>query len=617
MRLVRIVRALILTFGWRGLSRRSWHEFRVWLDLYRATPKYHAQHRRQNGALVYGPGDELVGLAAERIDEALARGRRVVDGSYEAYGFSWRRLPTTPIEWRSHSITGYTFPTEPWWRIDPLPTGADIKDVWEAGRFGWAYDLVRCYAVTKDTIYSEAFHSQLSAWVTANPPYSGVQWVCGQEVAIRSLAILHAMDGLPLPARSEESAYERMVDVLGWSGERIASAIGYGLSQRNNHGISEAAGLIHIGLRLQDLHPEAGTWVRLGLRYLVEQIGDQFSRDGWYAQHSFTYMRMALEQGLLAQRVLECHGLSLPVGTLDLLVGSFQLLVRVVDEQTGYVPNHGANDGGRVAPLSTADYRDFRPIITLAAMILRLALPSDIDPDPEVVGWLRGAAPRSGQPRGDGVWSGASGWSAARARDTAVFLWAGAYRHRPSHLDALHLDVRFCHSEAIIDPGTFAYNAPAPWRNSLTSAAVHNGPILDGAEPGERGPRFLWYSWPLARLRRADYRDGRILIVAEVPGRIRREIEVLPGHVRVLDSALDSSAASMQVTWLINPHLPKVDLVVEGGHPERIAACEGDVTGWFSPTYGLRLRATAIRVRAMRNDGAFGVTTVIKCAPQE
>jgi hypothetical protein len=615
MRLVRIVRALILTFGWRGLTRRSWHEIRIRLGLYRATPKYHVPFRTSDGARIYAPGDELAGLLAGRIGEVLARGRKVVDGWYEAYGFSWRRLPETPIQWRMHPDTGYLFPNGRWWKIDPLSAAADIKDVWEPGRFGWVYDLIRAYAATKDAIYSEAFHSHLSAWMTANPPYSGVHWACGQEVAIRSLAILHAMDALPLPAQSGRSAHARMLDVLGWSGERIASAIGYGLSQRNNHGISEAAGLIHIGLRLRDLHPEAGAWLRLGQRYLVEQIGDQFSRDGWYAQHSFTYMRVALEQGLLAQRALGHHGMSLPAATLDLLASSLQLLVRVVDGKTGHVPNHGANDGGRVAPLSTAEYRDFRPIITQAAMILDLPLPSDIDPDPEVVGWTRGAAPRLGQPREDGVWVGASGWGAARIGDTAVFLWAGAYRHRPSHLDALHLDVSFHHSEAIVDPGTFAYNAPAPWKNALTSAAVHNGPILDGVEPGERGPRFLWYSWPLARLLRADYRDGHARVLAEVPGRVRREIEVLSGQVRVVDSVLDSSAASMQVTWLIGLHMPTADVVVEDGCAERIAAGEGHVTGWFSPTYGLRLRSTAIRIRALRTGSALGLTTVIRYTP--
>jgi hypothetical protein len=550
-------------------------------------------------------------MPAHNLHRIAERGGKVVAGYYEAYGFDWRRLPDTAMEWRTHPVSGYEFQPRSWWTIEHLPRDADIKDVWEPGRFAWVYDLVRRWAAIRDPACAEAFHTRLMSWLEANQPYRGVQWSCGQETAIRALAILHAMDSLP-PATSQPAASrDRILAVLGMSGERIADAIGYGLSQRNNHGISEAAGLIHIGLRLANRHPEATRWVRTGCRLIEEQIQDQFYADGWYAQHSFTYMRVALEQAILAQRALCAVQLTLSSTSLERLGASYRLLLCVVNCANGHVPNHGANDGARIVPYSTAEYRDFRPTLTLAALVLGLPLPADITPDAEVVAWLGSGVPAIGPPRADGVWSGESGWAAIRLGSTQVFLWAGRYRHRPSHLDALHVDVSFGHEAAVVDPGTFAYNAPPPWRNALSGARVHNGPVLDGAEPGRRGPRFLWYSWPSARIRNATLCGDRAQVLAELDGRVLRAVEVRADGVSVRDSVLDPAVSTMQVSWLLDPCSRNVQLAVEGAEVERTVAAEGDILGWFSPTYGLRQRSRAVTARARRSGETLEIVTSI------
>jgi len=474
---------------------------------------------------------------------------------------------------------------------------------------------VRAYAISGDDIFAAAFHDRLRVWLDANPPFRGVQWACGQETAIRALAVLHAEDSLPALHGDEHAAALRIFALLASSGERIADAIGYGLSQRNNHGISEAAGLVHIGLRLGAAHPEASRWVRIGIRLLDEQIGDQFGADGWYAQHSFTYMRVALEQALHAQRTLEVHGLSLCAASLTAIDRAITLLLSIVNDDSGVAPNHGANDGGRAAPLSTAPYRDFRPLLTLAALVRKRALPRSLDPDAEVVTWLGVQPPPAGPARADGVESGSSGWAVARVAGNAVFVRAGRYTHRPSHLDQLHIDVRLNGHEVVTDPGTFAYNASPPWKNGLATARVHNGPVLDGREPAERGPGFLWRSWPEARLLGCEYKNGTARLVAEVPGRVRRQIDVSSSAVVIVDCVLDSSVQTMQVLWLLHPETR--GHVVHAFGAETVVAREGDVTAWFSPTYGMRVASTAIRLRRqVRTDGPTA-QTIIRLAANE
>jgi hypothetical protein len=547
-----------------------------------------------NTGAPYAPRGDWTRLPVECRVVALAAAQRVLGGEYLAFGDRWLLLPTTPFGWRTHPSTAHEFDQGPWWRIRHLTHGVDIKEVWEPSRFTWVYDLIRGHALTGDEQHGTVFHAMLASWMEANPPFRGVNWSCGQETAIRLLAILHAEAALPAPAAAGD-ARRRVDEVVAWSGERIYDAIGYGLSQRNNHGISESAGLLHAGARLLGAHADATRWLRRGRVLLEEQLRDQFSVDGWYAQHSFTYMRLALEHTLLAQRVLRSRGESLSVESLALLRAAFELLLLIVDGETGVVPNHGANDGGRAIAYSSAPYRDFRPLLTLAATTLDLPLPSDVSPDPEVEAWL-GERPRIARPRGDIAASGASGWVVARISDVSVFAYAGQYRHRPSHMDQLHLDVRFGSQEVITDPGTFAYNASDPWRNGLAGAGVHNAPVLDNREPARRGPRFLWYEWPCARVVHATCERTEAIIALEVPNCLRREVRVTPARVRVMDRVLASWPAVAQVTWLLHPDVRSPACVTSTG-ATAIGAREADVTAWFSPAYGRRIRSTAVRVR--------------------
>ena len=171
----------------------------------------------------------------------------------------------------------------------------------------------------------------------------------------------------------------RLVDLFGWSGERVADAIEYAISQRNNHGISEAVGLAALGARLSGAHPDAERWQRDGARWLDALVLDQFAEDGWYVQHSLTYLRMALDQCVVGERVLRQvrgHGLS------DAAVLAFARVLHCSSSCTirlsGDVPNHGANDGSLVLPISTGGYRDFRPAITAAAATFAVPLPREL-----------------------------------------------------------------------------------------------------------------------------------------------------------------------------------------------------------------------------------------------
>lgn len=582
------------TFGVRGAVLRVLHEGRRGLGWFRAAPRHVLPTGDTDLGHVFRVSpDEL--RSATDPEAGLARAERVLAGSYQVYRWDWRPLPPGEAGWLEHPLTGSRAVDDvAWWRVAHLdPAFGDIKDLWEPARFAWAYDLVRGYVLTGDDRFAAAFHRRLEDFEASSPPFRGPHWACGQEVAIRAVALLYCEANLAGAASSSPEALARVWRLLAASGERVRDAIGYALSQRNNHAISEAVGLILLGSRLRGAHPEAAEWFGTGHRLLERLIREQFATDGWYIQHSFTYLRLALDQCILAERTLRAAGMALSPCAVARLGAAVDLLLAVMEPASGIVPNHGPNDGAFVHPITLAEYRDFRPVVTAASAMWRLPLPADIAADREVLAWLAVEAPAVAPARGDWLRSGRSGWVAARAGETAVFLRAGGYTSRPGHLDPLQLDVRVDGQEIVVDAGTYAYNAPAPWNNGLAGASVHNGPVVDGEEPGLRGPRFLWYRWPTARLISTSAAGGGWDLVAEVPGKARRIVRVRNRRVTVEDTVLAAGAQSAAVNWLLHPEADSTTVECDAGQLEY--AGEDSLSGWFSPSYGLRVPSRFVR----------------------
>ena len=605
-------RTLARTFGARGFVLRSAHELRRATSTFRAVPRHEVTLSPQRALHPFAIDRDALVASVDR-DAAIARAERVVAGEFMAFGSVWRALPSSANGWHGAGADAVFPPDALWWKVSHAAAhGTDVKDVWEAARFAWVYDLVRAFVITRDDRYAAAFHRYFREWLESSPPFRGVHWNCGQETAIRAVALLYAEANLASAPSSDHEALGSLASVLAASGERIADAVGQAISQRNNHAISEAMGMLVLGIRFRGSHPEAVSWAREGQRLLERTILEQFAEDGWYIQHSLTYMRLALDQCLIAQRMLRSSHSSLSQGAIDRLRASVKLLMPLVDPATGIVPNHGHNDGAFVHPIALAEYRDFRPVITAACASFGVPLPRDIPANDEVLAWLGLREPRRAEAFRDGVVQGSSGWAAARlgGGNVKVFVRAGSYTSRPGQIDPLHIDVRFDSRELVVDAGTFSYNSPPPWRNALASGAVHNGPIVDDEEPGIRGPRFLWYVWPSARIIRAEMEGDEAVIVAEIPDRVRRTVRVAADRVVVHDKILAPGARRVRVRWLLHPDADPALVRVEGGS-RVVEAREGAPEGWFSPTYGVRVASRYVEVEREVGKGRDVVTEIV------
>lgn len=595
------------TFGAHGIRRRAAFETRRRFSRLAADAPAVPQ-----AVLAHQPGERWPFRPNVRrlfrdgvASDALVRADRVLSGEYQAYRTTWRRRPSMPHEWNVDLETGYRYDADaPWFRIPHATPGTDIKDAWEPGRFAWAYDLARAWMLARNDRYAQAFWFAFEEFRAGCPPFRGVQWACGQETAIRAIALLWCEAALADAPSTTATRQDALRETIYLSGHRISDALDYALSQRNNHGISECTGLLAIGERFRAVDPTADGWWQRARAALEQQVLDQFAADGWYAQHSFTYLRVALDQLVTAARVLRATGDELSGPATARIREAVRLLARVVDESTGDVPNHGANDGAFVLPLTTREFRDFRPSLTAASATFQVPLPWRMGCDAEVLAWLDSDPPPTLTAERAKVMVGASGWLDARTGGTRVFARAGRYRSRPSHVDVLHLDVWIGGAIVAADPGTYRYTAG--WSRALAEEHAHNTVTIEGFPMAKRGPRFLWLRWPRAVI--ASYGDDGDAITMALLNeswtragiRHRRTCRVAPDAVTVLDEvSLPVSAASrVALHWLIDGARDEVRVVANAPTDVEVhRGEEGSPYGWIADSYAVRRPATSVRMR--------------------
>ena len=396
----------------------------------------------------------------------------------------------------------------------------DIKFFWEVGRFGWAYTLARAYYLSDREQYVEAFWRYTRQFLEANPPYLGVHWVSGQEVALRLMALVFAYQVFAGSAHTTDE--DKML--LGWAiaahAERIPPTLAYALSQNNNHLLSEAVGLYTASLALS-AHPSASAWRRLGWRLFNLGVQSQVTPDGAYIQHSTNYHRLMLQDALWIN-LLASHvgGEQFPEKTKNLLATATHWLLSLLDPVSGHVPNLGPNDGAYILPLTACPFDDYRPVLKAASMAFMNEYPFGSGMWDEMSLWLaddRGEQSRirnikekmpARLPSPSGLFPAAAHILQIEDSSSWAFLRSVRFTNRPGHADQLHLDMWWRGLNVAQDAGTYLYNASRPWDNALTHAGVHNTITVNGQDQMNRAGRFLYLDWAQAEVVKYETEDN-------------------------------------------------------------------------------------------------------------
>jgi hypothetical protein len=376
----------------------------------------------------------------------------------------------------------------------------DLKPIWEPARFGWAVTLARAYHLTQKETYAQDFWHKTLEFHQANPLNAGPHWSSAQEVAIRLIALVFAIQVF---AHSNYFTPERLGFLSQFVSDhaaRIPSTLIYARAQNNNHLVSEAAGLYTAAAALPS-HPQSTKWRDLGWKWLNHAYQHQITNDGTYIQHSTNYHRLMLQIALWVALVQQNAFPQdpLPQATIQKLASATHWLLYLLDPVSGQVPNLGPNDGAYILPLSTCAFNDYRPVASSAAR--RFLVESPLAPGSwdEMSAWYgldftptaTEKIPLLNSPKHSAPSTLING-------DSWAYLRSVRFTSRPGHADQLHLDLWWRGLNIAQDPGTYRYTAPYPWDNALAHSAVHNTLMVDDQEQMSRAGRFLYLDWAQA-----------------------------------------------------------------------------------------------------------------------
>ena len=374
-----------------------------------------------------------------------------------------------PIDWFQNPWDGLrTDGTLPWYEIpDYLPHQGDPRTLWEPGRAAWAIDCAKLYAAGDQQEATKLYWRWLDSWMRSSPPYHGFHWKCGQESAVRLIAVLLGFWAVGRNEGTHEDRFSLMAQLAWATGYRVFHHISYALSQKNNHALSEACGLMLVG----QLFPEfaqAENWKRRGREVLFTELDRQIYDDGSYVQHSTNYHRVMLQDATLGLRLAELDDHPFPRRTYDRVGRAADFLFAMTDDETGQVPLYGNNDGAYVLPLSECDFLDYRPAIQSAHYLVHRERLLPEGPWDEDLAWLFGVDALDHEPPRHSSRSSSAfdvgGYYTLRRDSSWAMIRAHTYVDRPGHCDPLHVDLWWKGQNVLRDCGNVSVLLPQATR---------------------------------------------------------------------------------------------------------------------------------------------------------
>jgi hypothetical protein len=585
-----------------------------------------------------GPPPVVPGLrdAIGQADPAMrvaikASADRVLAGEFSALGRDWPQRPSsglfTPSLWRLDPVTGGLWPGPDTYThdIDFRHDGkrGDIKYVWEINRLQLLMPLGTEALLSGDAGCIAAIEACIENWHAANPPFRGVGWASGIEVALRaiSLIVVSSLVGDRLSAPTIQRIGEVLAASAFWLA-RFPSRY----SSANNHRIAELAGLYLIGMA-QGREPPGPR------AELVAEVLKQILPDGAGAEQSPTYAAFTVEMALLCALSARAIGAPFP-GEFDDRLAAFADFVACIGGE-GPTPAFGDDDEGRVLTLldHEADYAR-----SLAGAIGGyLGRPGPQVPDFRAL--VFGTPPRPATATkglrtfingGTSIWHGRQNGRDVRLTfDHGPLGYLSIAAH--GHADALSVTLSIDGKPVLVDPGTYLYGSGGEWRRWFRSTPAHNTLNLDRVSQSTMSGAFNWSDKAMARLEESGTEPQPWLRATHDGYRkrlgrtVQRTIQCDTGKIAVTDQLIGGPPLEAELVFQLAPGLEATIagssvLVRSGGetllklafHPGELdlrTGAEGVDGGWVSPRFGHLVPATRISWRGEIGEG--GLTTLL------
>ncbi len=402
----------------------------------------------------------------------------------------------TNYDWVTNPDSGYKYDVNKHWTEIPdySKEAGDIKYVWEKSRFSYIYDLIRYdYHYNRDC-GAEVFADILS-WIKSNPVNCGPNYRCSQEMSLRVLNWTFALHYYRNSIHLTDAVFDQMQYAIYWHMHHVYNNIDFSrIAVRNNHAITETLALYITGLLYPAL-PGAEKWKQKGKAWFEEEIAYQVYEDGTFLQYSMNYHRVVVQLLTWGITIADHNKERFSEIVYKRAKRTFLFLRTCMIDESGMLPNYGANDGALFFRLSSTQYRDYRPQLQALAAALGTELQfNQFNEDSHWYGTYENAR-KTWQPA-DGIHTfPEGGYYIIREPQTLTFIKCGSYKDRPQHADNLHLDIWYKGENILLDGGSYKYNTDDATIRYFSGTASHNTVMLGDKDQMLKGGRFIWYYW--------------------------------------------------------------------------------------------------------------------------
>lgn len=206
-----------------------------------------------------------------------------------------------PIDWQKDYKSGYRWSEKTWYKDikfgDKL--GVDIKVPWELARFQHLPQLA-IFCMIDESLKEQnikEFKHQVLDFIANNPPRMGVNWVCTMDVGIRAANMLVAFDmftQLDSFGILNDEFKQTFANSIYEHGAHIVNNLEYSEFGRNNHYLSDIAGLLYVSAYLEN-SDEINKWLAFSIQEIINEMEYEFYEDGGNFESSTNYHRLSGE----------------------------------------------------------------------------------------------------------------------------------------------------------------------------------------------------------------------------------------------------------------------------------------------------------------------------------
>jgi len=442
----------------------------------------------------------------------------VLDGKVQFFSSQWYDLGHD-YDWVTNLSNGYRYDfSKHWTSIESLSKEAgDIKFLWEPSRFSWLYTIVR-YDYHYNEDHFDFLLSKILDWINKNPLNCGPNYKCSQEISVRVLNWLFALNFYKNSKLLTEEKWQVIINSIYWQIDHVYNNINFSrIAVRNNHAITETLTLYLIGLMFPEFK-EASKWKKKGKRWFEQEVDYQIDGDGAYIQNSMNYHRVVIQLLSLGIALADKNDEKFCDEVYRKAYKSVNFLYQFQNLKNGFMPNYGANDGALFFQFNDCSYVDYKPQLdALHILLTGRKLYGEVYEDSN---WLCATPKRSmfkpiTQQLGQ-ISFNESGYHLIRDGESLTFLRAGSFKGRFAQADQLHIDIWYGSENILFDGGSYMYNTDSNTIKYFSGTESHNTVMLDSYDQMLKGPRFIWFYVPRILETKIKETEDEYILIASI-----------------------------------------------------------------------------------------------------